>query len=595
MFFSVRSVVFLFLSSAVFFGSTYSVFAQGPVSVTSLCGTGEFARVTSSGLVCSTLTTPSESSLLSITCTTGEYLSLGRATDLSPVLKCLSLPAAAVPPNHRLLPSSACASGETIQFNSSRIPECIATTLQGPAGPAGPQGLQGPRGSTVSHLHAVLSSDGHSHASQPVPGGTCPVGQCIYKINSDGTVACRGGTSAITPSPSLATRHSLPEKLSATLSSSFSTPHLDLTAQSLQTSSLCLEGEFVRITANGLVCSSIGLGQSILSTVTCSSSQYLTLGRDALLNPTLRCQSLPTVASISAHRILPSSACATGQTVQFTSQGDVVCGALPTPTTGPAGAKGVTGKKGPAVPPVAHAHDGLASHSHSHLTGEVTIAGGSCVSGQCAYALNTDGTVSCRSITGGSAGTCTITAASIPSQAVSVDSTISLDVLSYFTATQCGTVTYSSSVSSTSIATADGLGAGDSTFILTGVAKGSTSVEVTATSGSVSASDTFTITVADSDGCTIVPSSFIPDFFLPFRDVYSIDFSSDFTTNNCGTISYSGEVDPSNIASVVGLGRGDGAGRILTSNKAGSAVVTITATSQDGFVNAYQAFTLTVE
>ena len=389
-------LVLLWSSSALLFSLV--VTAQGPTTAIPLCGAGEFARITAQGLTCATLTVSSDADVFSSVgdCSTGKYLTIGRDTNSNPVPKCLSLPnSSAVVDEHRLLPSAGCAVGETIRFDTNKQPECVSPIVQGAPGPAGQKGQKGLTGPVLGHSHSSLSATSHTHTSIPVTGGTCPTGQCIYKVNTDSTVECRSAV-AVDVSDQHVVTTSFSERIGELLVTTGGTEEGILHAQ---TGSLCVAGEYVKITENGLVCTSAGVDSTLLDSLgSCGVGKFITLGRNTQ-GATLTCLSLPVSSGPATTRLLPVAACTSGQTVTFTADGDPQCGSGVTVVAGSQGPKGPKGSKGDSPPAGQfHTHDGLASHTHSHGSGEVSITGGSCSAGECAYALNTDGTVSCRNI-----------------------------------------------------------------------------------------------------------------------------------------------------------------------------------------------------
>ena len=190
------------------------------------------------------------------------------------------------------------------------------------------------------------------------------------------------------------------------------------------------------------------------------------------------------------------------------------------------------------------------------------------------------------------APSCTITSTTIPGQTVTIGTQGTLDVSSHFTATSCNTVTYTSAP--TTKVTVAGLGADDATLTLDGITAGTEDITITATSGSVTAEEVFTVTIdAPTPVCSIAKTIDIPDQTVVIGTQGTLDVSNYFTAQNCSTpLTYGSTQTDTTEVTVAGLGVND-ATLTMDGSTAGTEDITVTVTS--GNVSAQDIFTITVE
>ena len=190
------------------------------------------------------------------------------------------------------------------------------------------------------------------------------------------------------------------------------------------------------------------------------------------------------------------------------------------------------------------------------------------------------------------APSCTITSTTIPGQTVTIGTQGTLDVSGYFTATSCNTVTYTSAP--TTKVTVAGLGADDATLTLDGITAGTEDITITATSGSVTAEEVFTVTIdAPTPVCSIAKTIDIPDQTVVIGTQGTLDVSNYFTAQNCSTpLTYGSTQTDTTEVTVAGLGVND-ATLTMDGSTAGTEDITVTVTS--GNVSAQDIFTITVE
>ena len=189
---------------------------------------------------------------------------------------------------------------------------------------------------------------------------------------------------------------------------------------------------------------------------------------------------------------------------------------------------------------------------------------------------------------------CTITSTTIPGQNVVIGTQGTLDVSSYFTATNCDTpVTYASTQADKDEVTVAGLGRDDATLTMDGSTAGTEDITVTATSGDVTATQVFTVTVEEAPTCAIA-STPIPGQTVTIDTRKTLDVSSYFTVTNCDTpVTYTrNQQSGTSEVTINGIGKNDGTFTIRGGESEGETSITITVTSGD--VTAEEVFTVTV-
>ena len=189
---------------------------------------------------------------------------------------------------------------------------------------------------------------------------------------------------------------------------------------------------------------------------------------------------------------------------------------------------------------------------------------------------------------------CTITSTTIPGQPVTIGTQGTLDVSSYFTATNCDTpVTYASTQADKDEVTVAGLGRDDATLTMDGSTAGTEDITVTATSGDVTATQVFTVTVEEAPTCAIA-STPIPGQTVTIDTRKTLDVSSYFTVTNCDTpVTYTrNQQSGTSEVTINGIGKNDGTFTIRGGESEGETSITITVTSGD--VTAEEVFTVTV-
>ena len=189
---------------------------------------------------------------------------------------------------------------------------------------------------------------------------------------------------------------------------------------------------------------------------------------------------------------------------------------------------------------------------------------------------------------------CTITSTTIPGQTVVIGTQGTLDVSSHFTATNCSTpVTYASTQTDTTEVTVAGLGVNDATLTMDGSTAGTEDITITATSGSITAEEVFTVTVTATAPTCAITSTPIPGQTVTIGTQGTLDVSSHFTATNCDTpVTYGHTQTDTTEVTIAGLGVND-ATLTMDGSTAGTEDITITATS--GSVTAEEVFTVTVE
>ena len=180
----------------------------------------------------------------------------------------------------------------------------------------------------------------------------------------------------------------------------------------------------------------------------------------------------------------------------------------------------------------------------------------------------------------------------IPDQTVVIGTQGTLDVSSYFSAQNCSTpITYASTQTDTTEVTVAGLGVNDGTLTMDGSTAGTEDITITATSGSVSVQDIFTITVeAPAPVCTITKGT-TPAQTLEVGRTITLDVADFFTIADCGEITYRGNTSNNHFV-LNGLGQNDST-LSIRGKSVGSTSVTITARQGNTHVATTLAVTVT--
>ena len=174
---------------------------------------------------------------------------------------------------------------------------------------------------------------------------------------------------------------------------------------------------------------------------------------------------------------------------------------------------------------------------------------------------------------------------SIPAQTVEVGDSVSVDLAGHFSDPDGDALTYAATSSAPGVAS---VAVSGSVVTVTGVAKGTASVTVTASDpDGLSAEQAFEVTVPNR---TPVATDSIPAQTVEVGDSVSVDLAGHFSDPDGDALTYAATSSAPGVASVAV----SGADVTVTGVSAGTASVTVTASDPDG-LSAEQAFEVTVE
>ena len=197
------------------------------------------------------------------------------------------------------------------------------------------------------------------------------------------------------------------------------------------------------------------------------------------------------------------------------------------------------------------------------------------------------------SVTVSPANNTLVAVGTIPDQTLPVgDSTITLDVSSYFSATDNDTLTYTANSSDTAITT---VSVSNTSVSITAVAAGTATIIVTARDATgLSATQTFSVTVSQSNNAPVAVGT-IPDQTATVGGIpVTIVMSNYFSDPDGDTLTYTTSFDGTDIeSSALTIENWWGIITNISATKPGKIQLTVTATDPDG-LTATQSCTITV-
>ena len=182
--------------------------------------------------------------------------------------------------------------------------------------------------------------------------------------------------------------------------------------------------------------------------------------------------------------------------------------------------------------------------------------------------------------------------AAIADLAIEVGASIGLDFLDNFTDPEGDDLTFTATSDAVAVASA-GVDGSESEFTITGVAVGTATITVTASDGTLTAQDTFVVTVAAPPNQAPEVTAPVPDLAIEVGDSIELDFLYNFTDpDDDDVLTFTATSDDVAVASADPDPDGSESEFEILGLEVGTATITVTAS--DGTLTAQDTFVVTV-